>query len=146
VIHASNAVCVGDEEQLTDCELAYRGQFFCSHSEDAGVICPPRVPQTCSDGEVRLRDSSVNLAPFQGRVELCLHGNWGTVCDDGWEYKEAEVVCRQLGLVDNGDPVAVHLGRFGQGSGLILLDDLLCHCNPSEDASVFCPCKLETNV
>ena len=159
MIHASNAVCAGNEEQLIDCDLAYRGQFFCSHSEDAGVICPPREPQSCSDGDVRLRDSTTNPGPFRGRVEVCLYGNWGTVCDDGWDYNEAEVVCRQLGHVDNGDPVAVHLARFGRGSGLILLDDVLCqgsestllecrarafglhNCNPIEDASVFCPCK-----
>ena len=32
---------------------------------------------------------------FSGRVEVCLDG---TVCDDGWDMRDATTVCRQLGL------------------------------------------------
>ena len=82
---------------------------------------------------VRLAGSYYNN---KGRVEI-YHPSygWGTVCDDSWGLRDANVVCRQLGY--NGATGAPHGARYGQGRGPILLDDV--GCNGSEAYLWKCP-------
>ena len=57
-------------------------------------------------------------------MEVHHNGVWGTVCDDLWDLNDAQVVCTELGFYK-----AVAASRwafYGQGSGQIWLDNLLC--------------------
>ena len=53
-------------------------------------------PNTCADGMVRLMMTG-GRDEKEGRVEMCYNGVWGTVCADGWDEVDANVVCNQLG-------------------------------------------------
>ena len=102
---------------------------------------------------IRLVGGAKSSNFHSGRVEVFINGEWGTVCDDSWDSYDARVVCRQLGYTSGtayGDAV------YGQGTGQIWLDDLMCignetsllncrhggigshDCWHEEDASVDC--------
>ena len=49
----------------------------------------------CNTGDIRLQGGT---SADEGRVEVCMNGVWGTVCDNSWNDTDASVVCRQLGL------------------------------------------------
>ena len=87
--------CNGNEARLIDC--TFTSDHDCSHFEDAGVSCG--LETECEDGEVRLQSGDDDN---EGRVEVCVGGLWGTVCDDGWGAEEAQVVCKELGLPYSG--------------------------------------------
>ncbi|XP_026901137.2 T-cell differentiation antigen CD6 isoform X2 [Acinonyx jubatus] len=106
---------------------------------------------TCAENRaVRLVGGS---GPCGGRVEMLERGQWGSVCDDTWDLKDAHVVCRQLNC---GWAVQALPGlHFAPGQGPIHRDQVNCsgtedhlwdcrglpgngYCGHKEDAGVLC--------
>ena len=92
----------------------------------------------------------------EGRVEVERNGEWGTVCDDGWNMKDVEVVCRELGcgaakgipsgnlykpLADEKQKIFIqNVNCNGTEDELIECDQLedVFDCSHSEDAGAIC--------
>uniref|UniRef100_A0A8D0HJC5 Soluble scavenger receptor cysteine-rich domain-containing protein SSC5D n=1 Tax=Sphenodon punctatus TaxID=8508 RepID=A0A8D0HJC5_SPHPU len=136
--------CTGKEATLQECSAKPWGENHCGHGKDASVECS-NLP------ELRLVNSTGRCS---GRLEVLHHQQWGTVCHDGWDMEDAQVVCRAL---DCGTAVAASGGaRFGRGADPIWLDDVKCagteatlsdcrlkpwgehNCHHGEDAGVVC--------
>ena len=49
----------------------------------------------CSEGNVRLQFGANERI---GRVEVCVSGFWSSICNNLWDSRDADVVCRQLGF------------------------------------------------
>ena len=65
------------------------------------LILPTSVRgNECTDGSIRLRGGT---SVREGRVEICIEGRWGTICDSSWDSRDAAVVCRQLGYPSLGE-------------------------------------------
>ncbi|XP_053387247.1 uncharacterized protein LOC123541978 [Mercenaria mercenaria] len=144
-IFVDDLACSGDEYHLNECY--YIPEHNCGHYDDVSVIC--------SEHPFNIRLNST-VSSRQGRVEVEVGGEWGTVCDYSFGPTDALVVCRMLGFnVSYSNILYFRNAYFGQGNGAIIYSNLACsgdefhlsecnyspahyYCGHQEDVSVIC--------
>ena len=131
LILLDNVLCRGGEADLLHCDHNGIQIHNCDSSETAGVFCEGKVsrlfqvslkenPNTighCLEGSIRLLRSSEDRDyqsdqeeddVMSGRVEVCVGGRYGAVCDDdSWDNKDASVVCKQQGFSRYGMTIVI---------------------------------------
>ncbi|KAM3603145.1 uncharacterized protein V6R79_017242 [Siganus canaliculatus] len=136
--------CHGNVSSISQCSL----QEITGTCEGVSLSCGDIPPLRLVNGTDRC----------SGRVEVLHDGQWGSVCDDDWDIKDAQVVCRAM---DCGTALTAKSGAyFGQGQGDIWLDDMGClgnetsllhcrhpslgenNCGHGEDAGVVCSANI----
>ncbi|XP_029984065.1 deleted in malignant brain tumors 1 protein-like [Sphaeramia orbicularis] len=140
--------CFTNVTSLEQCSVRGFRNSTCGHEKDAGVVC-------AGDPTLRLVNGTDRCS---GRVEVLYNGLWGTVCDDGWDIKDVDVVCRAKNC--GSAQKAKSSAFFGEGQGPIWLDDVECfgnesslshcgrilfgrsNCGHSEDAGVVCSASI----
>ncbi|XP_069478469.1 CD5 antigen-like isoform X1 [Ambystoma mexicanum] len=123
----SNVQCTADDFALWECAQRGWEHHNCPTGRDAGVTC------TGGADELRLVNAGDTC---RGRLEVKHQNRWATVCDHGWDEKDAEVVCRQLGC---GSALKAESNNqpFGKGSWPILLSNV--ECTGLENSLFGCP-------
>lgn len=71
-------------------------QQECSHQTEVSIEC--NVPDFKHVKKIRLVGGRNEYKGYEGRVEVKIGKNWGSICSDSWSMLEAMVVCKQLGL------------------------------------------------
>ncbi|XP_073726148.1 scavenger receptor cysteine-rich type 1 protein M130-like [Misgurnus anguillicaudatus] len=106
--------CRSDDSSLWQCPSSPWGQNYYSRDEVANIICSDHLPLRLSGGK----------GLCSGRLEVYHNSVWGSVCDDLWDIRDAQVVCRQLGC---GAALSVDGNEaFGAGEGVVWMNRVEC--------------------
>ena len=98
------------------CGMCWAGRHACGRgcmdpvcAQSSPHQCPPRCRMPCAGKQVRLS------AGTEGLLEVNIGGTWGSICDEYFTDREADAVCRQLGLPTPGR--AVGAATWGPSAG-----------------------------
>ena len=72
--------------------------LFDQHRDDNGTSVHHRQPK---EHALRL----LGVGKKEGLLQIFHEGQWGTICDDNWDMRDAHVACRQLGFGEAQDPL-----------------------------------------
>ena len=81
------------------------GVLFTDNNDNIIILRTLHDTALCSDGDIRVigeTEDDVKDGRLRGRVEVCLRGRYGTICDEEWNHQDASVFCRQLGYSPYG--------------------------------------------
>ena len=113
---------------VTAAAEADKGSATLTHT--AAGVAPVEVTLTVA-GEIRL----VGSGQHQGRLDIWLGGDWGTICYHGFEPTDAEVACRELGYSDYRAYGVIPLDT-PVGNGPLIYSP---NCTGTENGLVDCP-------
>ena len=69
---------------------------------DIGVRCGQ--PPECQEGSLRLEGG---VTQELGRLEICVNGVWGVVCNKDWDDCDSAVACKELGFNTQGKTISI---------------------------------------
>ncbi|KAK3727157.1 hypothetical protein QZH41_015176 [Actinostola sp. cb2023] len=145
--------CSGSETSPIKCSNFTINQVVkCNNSDIIGLVCRKKSGHSLTTNNITLVKGS---SKSEGRVEVERHGLYGTICSDGWDMRDANVLCRMQGFAG----AITAYKSFGEGTGPVWLSGLDCKgnemsiehcktlkttmCNHSRDAGVSCYSKGE---
>ncbi|XP_073726199.1 scavenger receptor cysteine-rich type 1 protein M130-like [Misgurnus anguillicaudatus] len=106
--------CRPHDFTLWQCQSSPWGQNDFGTNKVVKITCSDHLPLRLSGGK----------GLCSGRLEVYHNSVWGSVCDDLWDIRDDQVVCRQLGC---GAALSVDENEaFGAGEGVVWMNRVEC--------------------
>ncbi|VDH99035.1 Hypothetical predicted protein [Mytilus galloprovincialis] len=110
-----NLKCDGFEQDISMCQKNWTTKA-CNGIDNVGIACAPTPVRLVS-----------GAGPWEGRVEVFMHGQWGTICDSSFNVEEASVICRMVGFKEAfTQPRMMLSSYFGQSNLPIRMSEVSC--------------------
>jgi len=115
--------CPEGASRISDCIVQELDVNEMAGCKEVNIECDNEAGGDLFHGIRILMSNSRKVQPaIKGRLEVLYKDQWGTVCSDHFDSRDAQVACRNLGLTGGHT-----LGNWEEpGEGRIWLDDLFC--------------------